>query len=193
MNLYLRFFTEEVLVETPEQAIDFLMRLPDVRVDDALCHELISYAQSANSRPKRFKLSAKVYFIVIKTSAKTMEEFKEYNKEIQLAATAAAAANAAATGEHPLVAKEQQVNDYAKEMPGWYRAQIMFKRIVTIPATRKCCYMDTQFEVRLKARSVQDCYNRVVDHLRNRADVDPRSQFPSIRGRDFKAEYLGME
>jgi len=34
-----------------------------------------------------------------------------------------------------------------------------------------------------------DCYNRIVEHLRER--VDPRSQFPSAKGKNFKFKYLG--
>lgn len=184
MNLYLRFFTDEVLVETAEQAIDFLMDLPDVHVDDALCNELIHYAQSANPYPKRFKLSPKVYFIVIKTTAKTMEEFKAYNGGGQ---------PMPAVEEGGPGVKELQAQAFATENPGWYHAWITFKRVMSIAGTNKFRYVDTDFEVRLKARSVQDCYNRVVDHLRTREDVDARSQFPSIRGRNFKAEFLGMQ
>ena len=35
-----------------------------------------------------------------------------------------------------------------------------------------------------------DCYNRIVDHLRER--VDGRSQFPSAKGKNFRFKYLGM-
>ena len=36
-----------------------------------------------------------------------------------------------------------------------------------------------------------DCYERIVEHLRNRQDVDMRSQFPSAKGRNFSFVYLG--
>jgi hypothetical protein len=35
-----------------------------------------------------------------------------------------------------------------------------------------------------------DCYNRIVEHLRQR--VDDRSQFPSSKGKNFKFRYMGM-
>ena len=180
MNLYLRFFNDEVLVESVDQAIDFLSQLFDIRLDDSLCQELTRYAESSNLYPKRFKVGAKSYFIVIKTTAKTMEEFKAY---------------AANVGEKPSdirgMEKENLARSLAEENLGWYKAAIKFKRVVVDEQTNKCRYVDTDFEAKLKARSVQDCYDRVVDYLRNRADVDPRSQYPSIRGRNFKAEYLG--
>ena len=181
MNLYLRFFNDEVLVENVDQAIDFLSHLSDVKLDEALCQDLIRYAESSNPYPKRFKISSKVYFIVIKTTAKTMEEFKAYQPE-------AAAAAAPAESE-----KEIQAQAQAADRPGWYKIYIKFKRVLPVAGTTKFQYEDTEFEVKLKAHSVLDSYNRVVDHLRTRSDVDVRSQFPSIRGRNFKSEYLGMD
>jgi hypothetical protein len=38
--------------------------------------------------------------------------------------------------------------------------------------------------------SGMDCYNRIVDHLSQR--VDPRSQFPAAKGKNFKFTYLGQ-
>ena len=183
MNLYLRFFNDEVLVESVDQALDFLSKLPDIKLDDALCAELVRYVESNNPYPKRFKISSKVYFIVIKTTANTMEEFKAY------AAEAASTSVAEETGFE--TEKEAMARKMAAENPGWYHATIKFKRVLSVAGTGKFHYVDTDFEAKLKAHSVQDCYNRVVDHLRNRADIDPRSQFPSIRGRNFKAEFLG--
>ena len=180
MNLYLRFFNEEVLVENTEQAIDFLSKLPDIKLDDTLCRELANYAEGNNPYPKRFKIAPKVYFIVIKTTANTMEEFKAYVAE-----------SGAISDEHVNKEKEVVSQMLAAENPGWYQAQMKFKRVLPIEGTTKFRYVDTEFEVKLKAHSVQDCYNRIVDHLRTRPDVDQRSQFPSVRGRNFKAEFLG--
>ena len=141
--------------------------------------DLKRYAEGGNPYPKRFKVAPKSYFIVIKTTANTMEEFKAY------------AADMASMAESKEAEKEEQLRALTAENPGWYKATIRFKRVVMDEATNKCHYADTDFEAKLKAHSVQDCYDRVVDYLRNRADVDPRSQYPSIRGRNFKAEFLG--
>jgi hypothetical protein len=73
---------------------------------------------------------------------------------------------------------------------GWYEATLMFKRVVPIRTTNKFQYRDTRFKVRLKAASPMDCYNRVVEHLRNRQDVDPRSQFPSAKSANFVYTFL---
>ena len=197
MNLYLRFFNDEVLVESADQALAFLTQIPDIKITDAISRELQRYAESSNPYPKRFKVAPKAYFIVIKTTAQTLEEFKAYTPEV--------AANNVAEGEagvgngseeapvRPESGKEILARTLAAERPGWYKASIKFKRVVSIEGTNKFRYLDTEFAARLKAYSTQDCYNRIIDHLRTRADIDPRSQFPSIRGRNFKAEFLGME
>ena len=73
---------------------------------------------------------------------------------------------------------------------GWYEAGIMFKRAMPGDETRKFQYVDTRFRVRLKAKSGQDCYNRIVEHLKVRPEVDGRSQFPSVKGKNFEFEFL---
>ena len=73
---------------------------------------------------------------------------------------------------------------------GWYEGILDFKRVVLIPSTGKHEYRDTHFVARCKANSGQDCYNRIVEHLRER--VDHRSQFPSAKGKNFRFKYLGM-
>jgi hypothetical protein len=109
-----------------------------------------------------------------------MEEFKAY-----------ADGNAAELGDGD---KDSAARLLAEEKPGWYIATMKFKRVLPVEGvSNKFRYVDTDFEARLKAHSVQDCYNRVVDHLRTRADIDQRSQFPSIRGKNFTADYLGIE
>ena len=65
-----------------------------------------------------------------------------------------------------------------------------FKRVLMVPGTGKFQYRDTRFVVQLKGNSGIDCYNRIVEHLRER--VDERSQFPSAKGKNFKFTYLGQ-
>ena len=189
MNLYLRFFNDEVLVETVDQALDFLSQLPEIKISDTISRELQRYADGNNPYPKRFKVGQKAYFIVIKTTATTMDEFKAYTAD---AVTTDAALEEKSELLRPETGKEALARTLAAENPGWYQAMIKFKRVVAVEGTTKFRYVDTEFSAKLKAYSTQDCYNRVIDHLRTRSDVDPRSQFPSIRGRNFKAEFLGL-
>jgi hypothetical protein len=77
-----------------------------------------------------------------------------------------------------------------EERDGWYEGELDFKRVVLIPTSGKHEYRDTHFVAQCKAVSGWDCYNRIVEYLKDR--VDNRSQFPSAKGKNFKFKYLGM-
>ena len=178
MNLYLRFFDCEILVKSVSEALDFLQSIPEIDVDDYIANDLAQYAESEVLYPKRYKVRGRAYFIVIKTTANSLDEFKEIG--LQTKDTA-----------RPVDIKEKMVDSFNEERIGWYEATINFKRVVPNLETQKFQYCDTTFKARLKATCIQDCYERVIDHLRSRGDVDPRSQFPSIKGKNFECFYLG--
>ncbi len=174
MNLYLRFFDREVLVRSVDEAIDFLSGISEIAMNPMLENDIRDYVASDVFYPKRYKIRPRVYFIIIKTEAATMEDFKE-KKALRPAAVAKMTA--------PSV---MRLNE---ERYGWYEGSIDFKRVQLVPGTGKFQYRDTNFVACCKAESGQDCYNRIVDHLSER--VDPRSQFPSAKGKNFKFRYLG--
>ena len=178
MNLYLRYFDNETLVNNVEEALDFLSSIPDVRLDQRLEADIREYVASDVFYPKRYKIRPRVYFIIIKTEAATMLDFKQKK-----------AVRTQAEGENRRDANPVIVH-LNQEMPGWYEGTLDFKRVVMIPATGKHEYRDTHFVARCKAMSGLDCYNRIVDHLKGR--VDSRSQFPSAKGKNFNFKYLGM-
>lgn len=180
MNLYIRFFENEILVTRIEEAFDFLSSIPEVGFDDYLQNDLQKYFESDATYPKRYKVRNRAYFIVIKTNASTLEEFK---------AAGLAAQEAGARRNDERARLQDALNARAV---GWYDVQLLFKRVLSVPDTQKFLYVDTTFGCRVKAISKQDCYNRVIDHLRTRGDVDNRSQFPSIKGKNFSCEFLGM-
>lgn len=181
MNLYIRYFQNEILVKSVEEACDFLSSIPDIKVDDALANDLRRFLADPAMYPKRYKVKGKSYFIVIKTPFETIKEFqdegaaKREGRELRQAE------------------RRDRIDHITRLRVGWYEACLTFKRVVSHPTTQKFMYCDTPFRARLKATSVQDCYNRIVDHLRARRDVDPRSQFPSVKGRNFEYTFLGME
>lgn len=174
MNIYLRYFDSEVLVETADEAIEFLMSVPEISVSKELEEELREYIESDVFYPKRYKVRPRVYFIVIKTEAKTMDEFK--SKKAVKSSDAPRPENIA------LARLNEQKN-------GWYEGTLEFKRVVVSPASGKCEYKDTIFSAQVKAMSGMDCYNRICDHLLQR--VDNRSQFPSAKGKNFQFKFLG--
>ena len=178
MNLYLRYFDNEVFAYSIDEAFDFLESIPEIVLDEFLMNDIAQYVEGPNMYPKRYKVHGKAYFIIIKTTAASMEEFKSNG--------ASAHSNQPAQPK----AKNDPNSDYN---PGWYDGSVMFKRVIPIPQTQKFQYVDTFFVARVKAVSKQDCYNKIIDHLRSRSDIDTRSQFPSIKGRNFECVYHGME
>ncbi|MCH5168970.1 MAG: hypothetical protein J1F27_04955 [Prevotellaceae bacterium] len=176
MNLYIRYFDEETLVYSVEEAVNFLSSLGDVEVNEVMIDELKKFWSSSVMFPKHIKVHARAFFIAIKTTASTMEEFK---------------AKGSVQSKAERTAQKETLVQYGMPQPGWYKVRVTFKRVVTIPEMQKCQYMDTDFVAKVKAESVQDSYDRVISHLRNRQDVDARSQFPSIKGPNFAFEYLG--
>lgn len=180
MNIYLRYFENEILVQDVDQALAFLQSIPDIDVDDFMAEDLRSFVEGSVMYPKRYKVKARAYFIVIKTTAQTLEEFKEIG---------ATAHDEDAT----LMEKRPKAENFMAIQSGWYEANINFKRVLTHPISHKSQYVDTEFVARVKAESVKDCYNKVLNHLRSRQDIDPRSQFPSIKGRNFMCTFIGEE
>lgn len=173
MNFYIRYFDNEAFVRSIEEAVYFLESIPDITVTPVMVKDLMEYAASDVLFPKRYKVRPRVYFIMIKTEAASMQDFKDKK--------ALRSVSAAETK-----AKEQQFLSAAK--PGWYEGRIEFKRVV-INHAGKCEYRDTVFAARCKADSPMECYRRITDYLSQR--VDGRSQFPSCKGKNFSYRYLG--
>ena len=181
MNLYLRYFDKETLVYSVEEALDFLKAIPEIEIDANLEHDIRAYIDGDVYYPKRYKVRPHVYFIVIKTTAETMQDFKDKK---------------ALHANKPQGAFDKKdllsgvVTRLTEERYGWYEGSIDFKRVVLVPATGKYEYRDTHYEAICKAASGQECYERIVDYLKSR--VDSRSQFPSAKGKNFQFTYLGM-
>ncbi|RRD76194.1 hypothetical protein EII14_08155 [Alloprevotella sp. OH1205_COT-284] len=182
MNIYVRYFDHEAITHNIEELIDFLAKLNEIPITRTLVDELTVYVNSEMPYPKRYKVRPRVYFILIKTSAQTLDEFKA-NRKSHDTPLAYSAENQ--TQREPRTTQLQEVRK------GWYFGRINFKRVLLIPGTQKYQYRDTTFSAYVLADSAQHCYTRIIDHLKNRQDVDPRSQFPSAKGTNFNYEYMG--
>lgn len=176
MNLYVRYFEREAFFGNVDEALAFLSSIPDIVITPEMEADIRAYASGDDYYPKRYKVRPRIYFIMIKTDAKSMSDFKQKK--------ALRSGGDNSRHENPAVL---HLNE---EREGWYEGQLTFKRVVLIPATGKHEYRDTRFVARCKALSGVDCYNRVVDYLRQH--VDNRSQFPSAKGKNFQFSYLGM-
>lgn len=181
MNLYLRYFNNETLVTSVDDAIQFLAGIDEIGMTPELEQDIREYAASDVYYPKRYKIRARVYFIIIKTEATTMQDFKD-KKALR-----------SHDGEGGAAPRERQYNPSVlrlnEQRAGWYEGTVDFKRVLLVPGTGKFQYRDTHFVAQVKALSPLDCYNRIVEHLRHR--VDERSQFPSPKGKNFQYRFLG--
>ena len=183
MNLYLRYFDKETLAHNVDEALAFLRSIPEIGKNSNIESDIRDYVASDVFYPKRYKVRQRVYFIIIKTTAATMLDFKQ-----KKALHSSPQQNMLGGDKRELPSTVMmRLNE---ERPGWYEGSLDFKRVVMIPSTGKHEYRDTHFVVQCKAMSGMDCYNRIVDHLRGR--VDNRSQFPSAKGKNFHFKYLGM-
>lgn len=185
MNLYVRFFDRETLVGSVDEVIDFLSSIPGIIITPDMAADIQAYAESEMPYPKRYKVRPRIYFILIKTVARTLAEFKMHKK-----APAGTASGPAALTEQQ-ARKENKLTQLGLVRPGWYEGTIVFKRVIPIAGTGKFQYQDTRFSAYVKAQSALHCYERMVDHLKNRQDVDLRSQFPSAKGNSYTCRYIG--
>ena len=199
MNLYIRYFDDEVVVRSVEEALGFIAGIQGFNMTPQFEEDFRQYVEGPMPYPKRYKVRARIYFIVIKTMAESLEEFKANGKNMQEAKAGEELEGMELQSgemiEKPrfLRPQEQALLRLNDELPGWYEATVNFKRVVRNLDTGKFDYVDTTFVARVKAFSGMDCYNRVIDHLRTRSDIDPRSQFPSAKGKNYQFTYLGFK
>ncbi len=199
MNLYVRYFSHDFLATNMSEVTSFLTSISEIKIDQVALNRIQMFWESGNSYPFRLKVSFSNYVLFLKTEAKDLQEFKyleQQNKAIAKSGNTGNGNNTTGTNAsaQPPVHEKKRVLEVLNEpQDGWYEATLMFKRVVQMPSTNKCQYKDTRFKVRLKAASAQDCYNRIIEHLHNRQDVDQRSQFPSVKSNNFQYRFLGNE
>ena len=184
MNLYVRYFDYETLATNMNEVAEFISSIKEINVDENSLVRVKNFWESDNAYPFRLKVSFSNYVLFLKTDAHDLPEFK-YLEQLRKENKGDGVA------PQTMSEKKRSLLDALNEpKDGWYEATLMFKRVVQIRTTNKFQYRDTRFKVRLKAASPMDCYNRVVEHLRNRQDVDPRSQFPSAKSANFVYTFL---
>jgi len=187
MNLYIRYFDDEVVVAGADDALAFIREhIQDFTITPEFEKDFREYVEGPMPFPKRYKVRARVYFIVIKTLAADLAEFKANGKS----AEGMGDEEGKRTMLRPKDQIQMRLND---ELPGWYEGSVLFKRVVINQETGKYDYRDTSFVAVVKAYSAMDCYNRIVDYLHSCEDIDPRSQFPSPKGKNFQYTYLGLK
>lgn len=185
MNLYVRYFDHETFATNMDDVVDFLTSIREIKVTDDMLARVDEFLLSDNTFPFRLKVNYSNYVLFLKTDAQDMEEFKILEQQRK-----------ALREEGRMTAAEKkrlQLETLNEPNSGWYEAQIVFKRVMMDVVTAKCSYVDTVFKARLRADSAMDCYNRVIDYLQSRTDIDPRSQFPSPKNINFEYTFLGED
>ena len=192
MNIYVRYFDQEALVTSFDELMDFLASIPEIPVNQRLADEVKAYLDSDMPYPRRYKIRPRVYFILIKTTAQTMEEFRSHRKQANNDTAEDGAPQAPSMPrENVYNKKDLKLMLLAEEKYGWYFCTISFKRVIQISNTSKFRYQDTDFSAYIKATSGNDCYAKMIEHLKSRPEIDLRSQFPSAKGSNFTFEYVG--
>ena len=141
MNLYLRYFDRETLVHTVDEAIAFLSEIEEVGMNPVLEADIREYAASDVFYPKRYKVRPRVYFIIIKTEADNMQDFKD-KKAVHNTAALVSASKAST----PALVRLNE------ERPGWYEGMIDFK---------------LQQKVRISSSAIWVCANSIFINLLN--------------------------
>lgn len=183
MNLFIRYFDHEALATNMDEAMGFLQTIDEIKIDGSVANRIRSFMESNNLYPFRLKVSYSNYVLFLKTDANSLEEFKEMEMLRK---------QQKAEGTLPTMAERKKtiLDVLNEEKPGWYEGTILFKRVVQIPDTNKFQYKDTRFTVRTKATSPLHCYNRMIEHLQERPEIDRRSQFPSAKSSNFEYKFL---
>ncbi len=176
MNYYARYFDSEGVFHTPQALVDFIASIPQIIMTDELAGAMLKFCEDKTSFPRHFRLPNKHTFIVIKTNASSLDEFKTIG---------------ANGGVLPAEVKEAKNLAVDELRPGKYRVSITFRRAIVNTETRKCVFVEEPFEVEMQAQSQRQCYDVVIEYLRNHPDLDARSQFPSIRSANFSATLMG--
>lgn len=203
MNYYIRFFDKDVLVSSYEEAYDFLASIPQIKMDDVRGEILKKFIEGPSKFPLRLKVTPKVYALVLKTEETNIEKLRggnnnethhpsaseipadDFRRPVDLAVPPID------EWKRRTYDRVMQLND---EVPGIYEGSLVFKRVVPIEEnSMKVCYKDTRFAARMRATSGIDCYNQIVEHLKGRQDVDPRSQYPSAKSNKFDFKLLQRE
>ena len=178
MNYYVRYFDSEGVFSTVADLKDFVASIPRINMTDDLAQAIQQFCDDNTNYPRHFRLPNKTTFIIIKTNAQSLEEFK---------------LRGANGGQLPQPVRKETpapTPTYDELRPGMYEVTMVFRRAFVNPETGKCHYADDEIVVNMLSQSQRQCYDVLVEYLRGRDDVDSRSQFPGIRSENFKAAIL---
>lgn len=179
MNIYIRYFDDEALCHNMGEIREYLDSIAEIEVTPKMLDEIAAYAESDIVFPKRYKVTSRNYFIMIKTELESLADFHANAKEKR-----------EASGEQP--GRFSSVYDQVQE--GWYQCEKRFKRVVPVSIdgeTPKYEYVETSIEALIYGSTPRECHDQLVEYLKERDDLDARCQYPSLKESNFLYEYKG--
>lgn len=179
MNIYIRYFDDEALCHNMEEMREYLDSIAEIEVTPKMLNEIAAYAESENLFPKRYKVSSRNYFIMIKTDLESLADFHSNAKEKRESSIEKGG-------------KSNSIYDQVQE--GWYQCEKHFKRVVPVDVdgeTPKYEYVESSIEALIYGATPRECHDQLVDYLKEREDLDVRCQFPSLKESNFLYEYKG--
>lgn len=179
MNIYIRYFDDEALCHNMLEIREYLDSIAEIEVTPKMLDEIAAYAESDILFPKRYKVTSRNYFIMIKTELESLADFHANAKEKR-----------DSTSEAP--GRSNSVYDQVHE--GWYQCEKRFKRVVPVSIegeTPKYEYIETSIEALVYGATPRECHDLLVEHLKEREDLDARCQYPSLKESNFLYEYKG--
>lgn len=184
MNIYARYFDQETVATSFEELITFLSSISEIDITTELFDDIKAYIESPLPYPKRYKLRPRIYFILIKTTANSIQEFKNNRNKEEEDNTQV---NTTLLPHH----KEERVSRLNENQPGWYKVSLSIKRMILISELQKFQYQDNTIKAYIHAETPLECYNRLHDYISTRNDIDPRTQIPSAKSECFKYNFIG--
>lgn len=175
MNYYVRYFDDEAFVSSMKEAFDFLGGLPDVELDDDCLAQVEEYFTTDQKGMHKFFMPNHKTFVVIKTTASSLEEFKKNNQK----------------NEDSGKTQPQKALDL--EQIGWYDCSMTISRMLTNPETGKSFYYLDTMKAKVHANTPHEAYNKMVKHVHDNPEIDSRSQIPAAANKNFQYTFIGEQ
>lgn len=176
MNYYVRYFDEETLTGSMKETFDFLSGLEDIEMDDNCVSQVEEYFTTDQKGMRKFVMPNHKSFIVIKTTAGSLEEFKKNNQKSAESAPKAAGQK-----------------NFDIEQKGWYECSMTISRMLTNPETGKSFYYMDTMVAKVNAGTPREAYEKMVKHVHDNPEIDSRSQIPAAANKNFQYRFLGEE
>lgn len=158
-----------------KETFDFLGGLQDIEIDADCLSQVEEYFTTDQKGMRKFFMPNHKTFIVIKTTADTLEEFKKNNQKNEASA------------------KTPTQKALDTEQVGWYDCSMTISRMLTNPETGKSFYYLDTMKAKVYANTAHEAYNKMVKHVHDNPEIDSRSQIPAAANKNFQYTFIGEQ